>query len=80
MYIFLAFHEAGHAVAGWNLEYADPLLKVIIYTYTKYYMLYITCILTPYVLYMLCAGHHRSPQLWSPRIRPVPAQGDLPTH
>ena len=20
--------EAGHAVAGWNLEYADPLLKV----------------------------------------------------
>lgn len=26
----LAFHEAGHAVAGWNLEWADPLLKVTI--------------------------------------------------
>jgi AFG3 family protein len=25
-----AYHEAGHAVAGWNLEYADPLLKVTI--------------------------------------------------
>ena len=24
----LAYHEAGHAVAGWNLEHADPLLKV----------------------------------------------------
>ena len=26
----LAYHEAGHAVAGWNLPYADPLLKVTI--------------------------------------------------
>lgn len=26
----VAYHEAGHAVAGWNLEYADPLLKVTI--------------------------------------------------
>lgn len=25
-----AYHEAGHAVAGWNLEHADPLLKVTI--------------------------------------------------
>lgn len=24
----VAYHEAGHAVAGWYLEYADPLLKV----------------------------------------------------
>lgn len=24
----VAFHEAGHAVAGWFLQYADPLLKV----------------------------------------------------
>lgn len=24
----VAYHEAGHAVAGWNLEHADPLLKV----------------------------------------------------
>ena len=25
----VAYHEAGHAVAGWFLEYADPLLKVL---------------------------------------------------
>jgi AFG3 family protein len=26
----VAYHEAGHAVAGWFLEYAEPLLKVSI--------------------------------------------------
>ncbi|KAJ8011124.1 hypothetical protein DPEC_G00054930 [Dallia pectoralis] len=26
----VAYHEAGHAVAGWHLEHADPLLKVSI--------------------------------------------------
>ena len=26
----VAYHEAGHAVAGWNLEWVDPLLKVSI--------------------------------------------------
>lgn len=25
----VAYHEAGHAVAGWFLQYADPLLKVM---------------------------------------------------
>jgi AFG3 family protein len=25
----VAYHEAGHAVAGWFLQYADPLLKVL---------------------------------------------------
>ncbi len=25
----VAYHEAGHAIAGWYLEHADPLLKVI---------------------------------------------------
>lgn len=24
----VAYHEAGHAIAGWFLEHADPLLKV----------------------------------------------------
>lgn len=28
--ILVAYHEAGHAVAGWFLEHADPLLKVTI--------------------------------------------------
>lgn len=26
----VAYHEAGHAVVGWFLEFADPLLKVFI--------------------------------------------------
>ncbi len=26
----VAYHEAGHAIAGWFLEHADPLLKVSI--------------------------------------------------
>jgi len=26
----IAYHEAGHAIAGWNLEHADPLLKISI--------------------------------------------------
>lgn len=32
----VAYHEAGHAVAGWFLEYADPLLKVI-FRFSKYF-------------------------------------------
>jgi AFG3 family protein len=27
----VAYHEAGHAVAGWFLRHADPLLKVCMY-------------------------------------------------
>ena len=26
----VAFHEAGHAVAAWFLQYAEPLLKVLL--------------------------------------------------
>lgn len=26
----IAYHEAGHAICGWHLEYADPLVKVTI--------------------------------------------------
>ena len=28
----VAYHEAGHAVAGWYLQHADPLLKVTVLT------------------------------------------------
>jgi len=33
----VAYHEAGHATAGWFLEHADPLLKVAMATnmYTR---------------------------------------------
>jgi len=30
----VAYHEAGHAITGWFLEHADPLLKVsILFTF-----------------------------------------------
>lgn len=31
----IAYHEAGHAVAGWFLEHANPLLKVTIIPRSK---------------------------------------------
>lgn len=31
----VAHHEAGHAVAGWFLEHANPLLKVTIIPWSK---------------------------------------------
>ena len=31
----VAYHEAGHAVAGWMLEHSDPLLKVTIIPRSK---------------------------------------------
>ena len=41
----VAYHEAGHAVAGWFLEHADPLLKVKLITihiavFTHYYIVF----------------------------------------
>ncbi len=30
----IAYHEAGHAIAGWFLEHADPILKVCVFAYT----------------------------------------------
>ena len=29
----IAYHEAGHAVVGWFLEHADPLMKVSVLVY-----------------------------------------------
>ena len=48
----VAHHEAGHAVAGWFLEHADPLIE----------------------------GDNNSPELRSPRFRPVPPQRSFPPH
>lgn len=31
----IAYHEAGHAVAGWFLEHSNPLLKVTIIPRSK---------------------------------------------
>lgn len=31
----VAYHEAGHAVCGWFLENADPLLKITIIPRSK---------------------------------------------
>lgn len=35
----VAYHEAGHAVAGWFLEFADPLLKVLLEAFFKQMLL-----------------------------------------
>ena len=32
----VAFHEAGHAVVSWFLEYAEPLLKVRVWDSKAY--------------------------------------------
>ena len=32
----MAYHEAGHAVCGWFLEHADPLLKVCLIILKQY--------------------------------------------
>ena len=45
----IAFHEAGHAVAGWFLEHCSPLLKVraksIVIIKIVYYLKWIYCVL-----------------------------------
>ena len=35
----VAYHEAGHAVAGWFLEHADPLLKVCLFVTFERFLL-----------------------------------------
>ena len=32
----VAYHEAGHAIAGWFLEHADPVLKVLTVGYLSF--------------------------------------------
>ena len=29
----IAYHEAGHALVGWLLEFTEPVLKVLYYSY-----------------------------------------------
>ena len=41
----VAYHEAGHAVVGWFLEHADPLLKVIVNIFKNSFQRGITNIL-----------------------------------
>ena len=31
----IAYHEAGHAIVGWFLEHADPLMKVCVHVHNK---------------------------------------------
>jgi len=38
----VAYHEAGHAVCGWFLQYADPLLKVLLNIYILYIFRHMT--------------------------------------
>ena len=36
----IAYHEAGHAVIGWFLQHAEPLMKVSIVLFTIYTGIY----------------------------------------
>ena len=36
----IAYHEAGHAVVGWFLRHADPLMKVCVMVVTASYSIY----------------------------------------
>lgn len=42
----IAYHEAGHAVVGWFLKHADPLMKVCMYMCTCVHLLrvHVTCL------------------------------------
>ncbi len=43
----VAYHEAGHAVVGWFLEHADPLLKVSPSTFSSLFVVLFETLLTP---------------------------------
>ena len=68
----IAYHEAGHAVIGWFLQYADPLMKVG----DNCLMQYVPCI-TFSLVYSL--GVHYS--TWKrPGLCPVSAQRTVLAH
>lgn len=48
----VAYHEAGHAVAGWFLEHADPLLKVVMFKHTAFH-----CFLPAFYAFYLCLNY-----------------------
>lgn len=62
----VAYHEAGHAVAGWFLEHADPLLKVSIIPRGSG------------ARTIGCASPHASPSSSGARLRDEPAKGPVP--
>lgn len=63
----VAYHEAGHAVCGWHLEHADPLLKVRPLPFLIGFAL-------------TRAGLDYSPRCRRARLRTVPPEGALPVH
>lgn len=58
----VAFHESGHAVAGWFLEHADPLLKALVGAHSIQ-------ILTLWH----GAGDHRATRCWDAGFCTIPA-------
>ena len=68
----VAYHEAGHAVCGWYLEYADPLLKVRLSI--------ICCAAAAASSHGARTGLDRAAWRWCAGLRAVPAQGAIPVH
>lgn len=69
----VAYHEAGHAVCGWYLEYADPLLKV------RFEQLAFSLALIA-DNHRSSTGVHHPAWRWRTRLRSISAKGALPLH
>lgn len=55
----VAYHEAGHAVVGWFLEHADPLLKVF-KPFPTCFLLHSCLTLLGFILYRQTGAHQMS--------------------
>ena len=86
----VAYHEAGHAVAGWFLEHADPLLKVFTTILNSNFMLHnlqllyllkhsTTCLFSLILFSISSLGFHH-PSWEGPRLRTVSSQGAVFVH
>ena len=79
----IAYHEAGHAIVGWFLEHADPLMKVHVYNISGSVCHNVLLLCYPSPLLMitcsLIAGVHY-PTREGSGLCSVPAQGAVFAH
>lgn len=53
----VAYHEAGHAVVGWFLEHADPLLKVVRSLCTSICLISFAALFIIFICFFLLQSH-----------------------
>ena len=68
----IAYHEAGHAIVGWFLEYADPLMKVCVCV--------CVCVFVWRVYYIWCAVGVNHPKGEGVGLCHVPTQRAVHPH